>query len=343
MKKTTLPSSFLQGHAAKLLAEHLQANSYGSVHILVDENTKKHCLSLLKGNYPVILIKSGEANKSIKTCEKIWSALEFQGASRHSLLVNLGGGLLCDLGGFAASVYMRGMAFIHIPTTLIAQGDSCLGGKTGINFLNYKNHLGAFAEPACVILDTAFFASLPKRELISGYAELLKHGLIAKRSLWKLLEQATLKIEPDLIQKSLACKLAIVRKDPHEKGLRKLLNFGHTVGHAIESAYLKKGQPILHGEAVAAGIICESYLSYFHGGLSKKAFEAICEKIERFIPLPEVPQTMHRSLLTLMRKDKKNKDKRINFSLLNGIGKASIDHYLDEEAIVASLNFYSSR
>jgi 3-dehydroquinate synthase len=343
MKKTTLPDYFQVGNAATLLKAWLKQKNYNTIHVLVDENTHKHCFSLLKSQHQVIQVKSGEVNKSLKSCEHIWSALEQQGAGRKSLLINLGGGLLCDLGGFAASLYMRGIDFIHIPTTLIAQGDSCIGSKTGVNYMHYKNHLGTFAQPACVLIDPRFLDTLDERELRSGYAELLKHGLIADAPLWRALDNPKKKITSELVLHSLACKNKIVQKDPKEQNLRKLLNFGHTVGHAIESAFIKKGKPILHGEAVAAGMICEAYLSYFHCGLKKKALEDICQKIEAFIQLPEITEKMKSELINYMRKDKKNKDERINFTLLDGIGKSTIDNHLDELSILNALNFYASR
>lgn len=343
MKNTPLPDSFQEGNAAILLQAWLKQKKYSSVHVLVDENTLKHCFPLLKTPIDTILVKSGEANKTLKGCEQIWAHLEKKGADRKALLVNLGGGLLCDMGGFAASVYLRGIDFVHIPTTLIAQGDSCLGGKTGVNFMHFKNHLGSFQLPVAVIIDTRFLSTLPERELLSGYAEILKHGLISDASLWKMLDQPRKKIDTMLIMRSLACKNRTVKKDPTEQNLRKLLNFGHTIGHAIESALLDAGKPILHGEAVAAGMICEAYLSYFHAGLKKKALEDICNKIESFIALPVIEESMLKRLIGYMRKDKKNQDHQINFTLLNGIGKGCIDNYLDDASIQASLNYYSSR
>lgn len=343
MKNTTLPASFLEGNVTTLLKAWLKQKKYSSVHVVVDENTHKHCFPLLKTPFDTILVKSGEANKTLKSCEQIWAHLEKKGADRKALLVNLGGGLLCDMGGFAASVYLRGIDFVHIPTTLIAQGDSCLGGKTGVNFMHFKNHLGSFQLPAAVIIDTRFLSTLPERELISGYAEILKHGLIANASLWKMLDKPKKKMEASLITRSLACKNRIVKKDPTEQNQRKLLNFGHTIGHAIESAFLDSGKPILHGEAVAAGMICEAYLSYFHAGLKKNALEEISQKIESFIALPVLEEKMVARLMLYMRKDKKNQAHQINFTLLNGIGKACIDNYLDDESIHASLNYYSSR
>ena len=234
--------------------------------ILLDENTRRHCLPLLETkNAELLEIESGEKNKHIQTCTQLWKTLIDLGADRHSLLINLGGGVICDIGGFVASTFKRGIDFIHIPTTLLAQADASVGGKTGVDFANLKNQVGVFSNPKAVFVFPQFLDTLDERQLRSGFAEIIKHALIRDKTLWHTIQSVDVNDRSgltDVISQSLQIKNDIVTDDPFEKGLRKILNFGHTIGHAVESVSLRQHKKqLLHGEAVAIGMICEAYLS----------------------------------------------------------------------------------
>lgn len=336
----------------------LSSASYPSVIILVDENTKKKCLPLLKRSFSrprsisIIQMKSGETNKNIRVCEKIWKELSRMSAGRDSLLINLGGGVISDIGGFVASTYKRGIDFLNIPTTLLAQADASIGGKTGIDFSDYKNQIGTFAFPKAIFIDPGFLQSLNKRELLSGFAEMIKHGLIADREYWNRLQTSS----PSLLLQEQGCsgdewskmildsiqiKNNIVIHDPYEKGLRKALNFGHTIGHAIESASLRSKKKMLHGEAIALGMICEAYLSRKCCRLSSEDLNSITKYIiSVFNPKPvRIPA---KRLISLMKQDKKNKDTEINFTLLHGIGTAVINNTCSDELIEEALRYLNS-
>jgi len=332
------------------LSNYLSEKKYSSVFILTDENTKKHCLPIfkkisgLRHQASVIQIKSGEKNKNLSTCEKIWKALSNANAGRNSVLLNLGGGTITDLGGFCASTYKRGIDFINIPTTLLAQVDASVGGKTGIDFYNFKNQIGTFAFPKAVCVNPVFLKTLMERELLSGYAEVLKHGLIADRSYWKeLLSSSPENFRKEkgerLIRHSIAIKNNIVASDPFEKGLRKALNFGHTIGHAVESASMKSKKHLLHGEAVAIGMICETYLSRKCCGLSSEELQESASLIISVFH-PEKIKHSPQELIRLMQQDKKNREAEINFTLLSSIGKAEINNSCTNELIEESLRYY---
>lgn len=344
--------------AATELIQFLSKSNYSSVFILADENTKKKCLPLLKKifsvNYKptVIQIKSGEKNKNIRTCEKIWKVLSGANAGRRSLLMNLGGGAITDIGGFAASTYKRGIDFIQIPTTLLSQVDASVGGKTGIDFLDFKNQIGTFAFPKAVFIAPSFLKTLDKRQLLSGFAEVIKHGLIADKNYWQEIQNSHLALfSPrkagvaadwnQIIFTSIQIKSNIVLNDPYEKGLRKALNFGHTIGHAIESAGLKSNRPLLHGEAIAIGMICEAYLSRKCRGLTSEQLHAITQFIiSVFNPKPvRFPLT---KLMSYMKQDKKNNASEINFTLLSSIGKAETDNSCSEDLIEEALQFFNA-
>jgi len=333
------------------LSRFLSEKTYSSVFILVDPNTKKHCLSKIKKEAVVlqkariISIPSGEKNKNIRTCEKIWKELSRQNADRKTLLVNLGGGVITDIGGFAASTYKRGIDFINIPTTLLAQVDASVGGKTGIDFYEFKNQIGTFAFPKAVFILPSVLKTLPKRQLVSGFAEIIKHGLIADESYWHLIK----KINPlqtsdweEIIFRSVRIKNDIVSKDPYEKGLRKALNFGHTVGHAVESASLRTKRPLLHGESIAIGIICEAYLSRKCCGLSDEVLDEISAHALSLYRSEKVKHPL-KKLIQLMKQDKKNSNSEINFTLIRSIGKAVTDNYCSEELIEEALYFFNTR
>ncbi len=309
----------------------LNIRSYSKVAILVDENTKRDCLSKLpKLENPIIIeIQSGEENKNLATCDFIWQELTKHNFDRNSLLINLGGGVIGDMGGFCASTYKRGIDFIHIPTTLLAMADASIGGKLGVDFNHLKNQIGLFANPKSVIIYPKFLHTLNKKELKSGFAEVVKHALIANENLWSIITTTDFeKLNWEkIITLSVELKNKIVFTDSKEKGERKKLNFGHTFGHAIESYYLEKGTPILHGEAIFMGMNLETELS----NLSNSKKNEIKNYILSNFGLPYTPSKME--LLKYLKNDKKNKAEKINFSLLNGIGNCTIDNLLTEDEL----------
>jgi 3-dehydroquinate synthase len=309
----------------------LNVKSYSKVAILVDENTKINCLKKIPKIDKVIIIEiqSGEENKNLKTCNFIWQELTNHEFDRNSLLINLGGGVIGDIGGFCASTYKRGISFIHIPTTLLAMTDAAVGGKSGVDFNNLKNQIGVFSNPKSVIINPAFLDTLPKNELKSGFSEVVKHALISDINLWEMIKGSDfekLNLE-EIIEYSVELKNKIILTDPTEIGERKKLNFGHTFGHAIESYYLNNGTPILHGEAVFMGMILETEIS----NLSDSEKNEIKNYILSNFGLPYNPNKTE--LLNFLRNDKKNKHKKISFSLLDGIGNCSIDNLLTEDEL----------
>ncbi len=309
----------------------LDLAAYSKIAILVDENTKKYCLEKLsKIKYTIIIeIKSGEKNKNLKTCHSIWEQLINHNFDRNSLIINLGGGIIGDIGGFCASTYKRGIGFIHIPTTLLAMVDAAIGGKLGVNLNNLKNQIGVFQHPSSVIINTDFLNTLPKKEIISGFAEIVKHALIADKELWnkiKCIQIEELNLD-EIIINSVELKNKIILTDPHEKGERKKLNFGHTFGHAIESYYLEKGTPILHGEAIYIGMILETEIS-------KLTFLEKNEIKNYILSNFKLPYTPNKNeLLKFLVNDKKNQSKKINFSLLKGIGHCTTDNLFNHNEL----------
>ena len=300
-------------------------NSYNQLAILVDENTKRDCLPVfLKAtNIDAILIEipSGEEHKNLEKCQLIWNALSSHNFDRNSLLINLGGGVVGDMGGFAASTYKRGIHFIQIPTSLLAMVDASVGGKLGVDFAYLKNQIGVFNNPKAVLINPIFLNSLPKNQLLSGFAEVVKHALIADKCYWEEIKTTPLEKMnwESIILQSIVIKNNIVTQDPLEKGERKKLNFGHTFGHAIESFYLKLGNPILHGEAISLGMILENNLSR----INKEEKNEIASFISNTFSIPKKPPL--RALLEWMKSDKKNRKEKINFTLLSGIGSSIIN------------------
>ena len=309
----------------------LDFSTYSKTAILVDENTKKHCINLLPTlNESVIIeIKSGEKNKTISTCNLIWEQLTINNFDRNSALINLGGGVIGDMGGFAAATYKRGISFIQIPTTLLAMVDASIGGKLGVDFNGLKNQVGLFSNPESVIINPKFLDTLPEEELKSGFSELVKYALITDKGLWKKITNTPFNNLDwkEMIYTSIEIKNNIVISDPKEKVERKSLNFGHTFGHAIESYYLEKGTPILHGEAIFMGIILESEIS----DLTQSEKNEIKNYILSNFGLPYTPKKsyLHKFLLN----DKKNQEGKINFSLLKEIGNYTIDNLFSEDEL----------
>jgi len=331
------------------LNEYIDQIKPSKIFILVDENTHNYCLPILLPNletdapFEIIEIEAGEENKNIGTATQLWEIFSEMEADRKSLLINLGGGVITDMGGFVASTYKRGFKFINIPTTLLAMCDASIGGKTGIDHQYLKNIIGTFALPEAIFFYPKFLETLKFEELRSGFAEMLKHGLIADAQHWNDLISIE-KIAPEFIEpfikKSMEIKSNVVSQDFKEENVRKTLNFGHTIGHAVESLFLKKGNLIPHGEAVALGMICETHLAFLCGLIDVDVSSVIISKIKRLFPYIDISEFKNGAIMDLMFNDKKNQDGNINFSLINGIGNCLFDQKLSAEHIILTLNFY---
>ncbi|HLF34258.1 MAG TPA: 3-dehydroquinate synthase [Cyclobacteriaceae bacterium] len=313
------------------LESFLRLGNYEKIAILADENTSRVCLPLLNGSVkdPILIrIHSGEEFKNLATCEKIWSEMTGAGLGRKSLMINLGGGVIGDMGGFCAATFKRGIDFINIPTSLLAMVDASVGGKSGIDFHGYKNHIGLFIMPSVVMIDAVFLDTLPENELRSGFAEVIKHSLIADESYWKKISSADFRNQSwaEHIAHSVRIKTAVVEEDPRESGKRKILNFGHTLGHAIESYFLSETRhPILHGEAVAAGMICELFLSSEIMGLGHDEAKSVVNYLFGTFGKLDIDKNLSGKIVALTGQDKKNEGGELRFSLLKKIGEASIN------------------
>jgi len=350
--KTKAAEVFVGDEVFNVLNEYLRPYRNSKIFILVDENTLKHCVTELitqneiLHNAEILEIDSGEENKILDVCYQLWKTLAAYKADRNSLLINLGGGVITDMGGFIASTYKRGIDFINIPTTLLAQIDASVGGKTGVDFEGLKNIIGVFNEAKGVFIYPNFLKTLDKRQMLSGYAEALKHGLINDESYWKQLKEGMLsdaKNWLELITSSINIKNNIVLSDSLEKGERKTLNFGHTIGHAIESYSLKNDElPLLHGEAIAIGMICESYISNQQQELSNKDLNDVSSTINGVYESYELKESDFHQLIELMKNDKKNENNGIIFTLLSKIGEAHINQEVEVETILEALNYYNS-
>lgn len=331
------------------LLQNLIEKGYSQVFILTDENTEKHCLPILRKhlfNITPISSKSGESQKTLSIAESIWQELLSKEADKHAVLINLGGGMIGDLGGFCASLYKRGIDYIQVPTSLLAMIDSAIGGKTAVNFGGIKNIIGTIQQPKSVYIYPEFLASLPHEEVLNGYAEMIKHGLIHDKDYWQKIQQVNPQEWPTLlglINGSIKIKMSIVTKDPYEKNERKLLNFGHTIGHAIEAYSLQHDKkPLKHGEAIAIGMICEAYLSKILLDLSNKELRQITDLISRTFPKYSLRNILSPELIKIMRQDKKNINDQIQFTLLKKIGKGQINLTCSDTQITAALNFYDA-
>ncbi|MDX5480606.1 MAG: 3-dehydroquinate synthase [Hymenobacteraceae bacterium] len=334
------------GDSLQELSELLQNRAFSKVAVLVDENTLHHCYPQLKPYLPeheLIQVRSGEEHKTLQTCEYIWQRMTELNLDRWSVLVNLGGGVIGDMGGFCAAVFKRGLYFVQVPTTLLAQVDASVGGKTGIDFQGLKNHIGVYQEPQAVFINPDFLKTLPHRQLKSGYAEIINHWLIADKAAFQEQRHIGLftKDWEELIRHSVSIKSKVVEADPLEGGYRKVLNFGHTVGHAVESYLLEQpGRELLHGEAIAVGMLCEAWLSVKHELLSREELD----KVETFLVsvYEKVPLTEAdiQRVTQLALQDKKNTRSTINCTLLEGIGKAVYDQPVTLQEITESLRYY---
>jgi len=336
--------------SAEYIDSWLDKHAYSSLFILVDENSFKCCFPLLaKDSRHLLLahileVEPGEASKSIEVAQGLLETLMDEGADRQSILINLGGGVVSDLGGFIASIYMRGIRTINIPTTLLAMTDATVGGKTGINFSGKKNIIGTFYQPELIIIQQRFLITLPPEELISGFAEVIKHALIEGGHWWNSFMQ----IEPlhvidwsIHIQKSIDLKSKIVDEDAFEKGPRQKLNLGHTVAHALESYFINSEKHLFHGVAVAAGILIEAYLSNLEGVLTNQDLLLDLESyVFRHFPLVEFPINQRNDLIDYMRSDKKNNDGNIKFSFLKSPGEIIIGCKSPDANIHKALEIY---
>lgn len=326
------------------------ACAYDRLFVLVDENTRKHCWPILQRSAVLrdahlVTIGCGDVCKTLETVVRVWQTLGEQGATRHSCMVCLGGGMVTDLGGFAASTFKRGIDFINVPTTLLAQVDASVGGKTGCNFGGLKNEIGLFSESRSVVLSTQFLATLDWAELLSGYAEMIKHALISGAEMWRELTAFDI-LHPDwarlqrMVAASVAVKERIVAEDPTEKGLRRALNLGHTIGHAFESWAMAKGRPVPHGFAVAYGLVCELYLSCVKTGFPIDRLRQVAAFVREHYGRITYTCDDYAELLRLMRHDKKNTAGHINFTLLADLGEVRIDQIATEKEITEALDFY---
>lgn len=336
---------------AAAIQREVKAMGNPSTFILVDENTSRCALPLLASESeimresPTITVKAGDVNKNLDSVSAIWSALQRAGANRRSLLLNLGGGMVTDMGGFAASAFKRGIRFINVPTTLLAAVDASVGGKTGINFNGLKNEIGVFNEADSVILSTMFFPTLPVEELRSGYAEMLKHGLIDNVDNYnRLLDYRIEDADPDkllsLLKESVEVKRRIVIEDPFEHGIRRALNLGHTAGHAFESLAMRRNSPIPHGYAVAWGCVVELILSHLKTGFPSSRLNRFAHYIYETYGAFPLTCDDYPELIELMHHDKKNTDSSINFTLLREIGEIVIDCTVPESEIKTALDIF---
>ena len=335
----------------KNLQEILMQKNYSSVFILVDTNTHENCLPLFlqgftyDGPVEIIEIEAGEEHKHISTCVGVWETLSENGADRKSLLINLGGGVVTDLGGFVAATFKRGIDFINIPTSLLAMVDASVGGKTGVDLGVLKNQVGVIQQPQLVWVNDLFLNTLPKEQFRSGYAEMLKHGLIADPTYWKQLsnyKDLTLDNILSTIHHSVSIKNEVVKKDPTEQGWRKILNFGHTLGHAVESFALQDPdqKTLLHGEAIAVGMILEAYLSISLCGLSVAEAEDIKRVFLSIFDMEKFDEKAQKAIIELLVFDKKNSHGNINFMLLETIGNPKIDEQVPAKLFKEAFDFY---
>ena len=358
----------LSENLEQTVTEAVQSTPHDRLFVICDTHTHELCLPLvssfecMKGAH-VITILPGDEHKTLQQVEQVWSELQKNGATRHSLCVNIGGGMVTDLAGFALSTFKRGMSFINIPTTLLAMVDASVGGKTGFNYGGLKNEIGVFSNANAVILDATFLRTLDRENILSGYAEMLKHGLIyrgerkeergerkeerGEKRETLLQELLSYDVEqPDLVQlgrmvaESVQVKQRIVLEDPREQGLRKALNLGHTIGHAFEAMALAKGRPILHGYAVAYGIMCELYLSVMKTGFPVDTMRQVNSFILEHYGRMTITCDDYPTLLQLMTHDKKNTGNQINFTLLHGVGDLALNQTATKEEIEEALDFY---
>lgn len=336
-----------------VLNNYIKSEAPSRIFILVDENTKEHCLPWILNEVDtaipidIIEIESGENAKNLNTCIGLWNTLTELGADRKSLLINVGGGVITDMGGFAASCFKRGIKFINVPTTLLSMVDAAVGSKTGVDLGGLKNQIGLFSNPEMVLINISFLNTLPKREMRSGLAEIIKYGLTVDIKVWNEVKSintlygSNLK---DLIYKSVAIKNEIVLADLNETGLRKTLNFGHTIGHAIETFYLEneRKKTLTHGEAIAIGMIAECYLSIQILNFEKSICNEIKQEILAIFPKIQIDKNDYDEILSLLIHDKKNVNGTIGFVLLKKLGEVNYNSTAEKQQIIEALDYYNN-
>lgn len=319
--------------------------NYTQYIIITDENSYQYCYSnflnkagLSDSSIRLLKIAAGEQHKTIETVLRLWQQMLQHQADRKALVINLGGGVVGDMGGFTAATYKRGIDFIQVPTTLLSMVDASVGGKLGIDLEGVKNSVGLFRDPKMVYVDTDFLKTLPWKEKLSGFAEMLKHGLITKNPIWEhLKDKSETEVNGQDVYESIQVKKDIVEKDPTEQGLRKVLNFGHTVGHAIESFCLQKGTPITHGHAIALGMYYETLISHFKLGLNETIVREIIEKLKKHYDLLSIEEQDYDRIFQLMQNDKKNEKGNIQCVLLQNIGDPIIDQTIKMDDMIKAL------
>ena len=328
----------------------LDNTTYDKLFVLTDEHTDKQCYPLIESVPAIqqaqrVVIPANDSNKNLENLAQVWKFLTKNGATRHSLLINLGGGMITDLGGFAAATYKRGIAYINIPTTLLGSVDAAVGGKTGINFGGYKNEIGAFYPALHIIISAEFLNTLTQKDILSGYAEMIKHGLLDSEAIWDRtinfdLHTIDYNLLNDLVMESVLIKQRIVEKDPFEKNIRKALNLGHTIGHAFESFALDNDRAVPHGYAVAWGLVAELYLSHKLCNFPKETLDLFTQFIKQNYGTFEFNREDYNTLYQLMVHDKKNVGDTINFTLLGDVGNIQIDQTADRRMIEEALDYY---
>jgi 3-dehydroquinate synthase len=335
------------------LNEFIASNTPSKIFIMVDENTHEHCLPILMEaletsiNIEIIEIESGEENKNLDTCSGVWHALTELGADRKSLMINLGGGVITDLGGFVASCFKRGIAFVNIPTTLLSMVDASVGGKTGVDLGVLKNQIGLFSDPEMVLIDTRYLETVTEREIRSGLAEIIKYGLSYDIKIWDEInsfKKFNIKNISTLIHRSIEIKNEVVTEDPKENGLRKILNFGHTLGHAIESYFLESEnkEKLTHGEAIAIGMITETYISEKLLNFPIEKLNEIKQLLVKIYGKTIIKKSDYNPIIELLIHDKKNVSGSVNFVLLKDFEKYKFNCKVEKDLLIEALDYYNS-
>ncbi|MBR6283721.1 MAG: 3-dehydroquinate synthase [Muribaculaceae bacterium] len=332
----------------RALRKAVEQGGYAQVIVLTDHNTGRIVLPQVAGELPPfthITIPAGEGHKTLDTVVQVWRELQQAGATRHAVMVNLGGGMVTDLGGFAAATYKRGIPFMNVPTTLLAAVDAAVGGKTGVDFGGLKNQVGVFAQAAATIISTRFFSTLPSEELLSGYAEMVKHALLGDAAaLAHQLQGDPTRVDSytllDALRASVMVKHRIVEQDPLEQGPRKALNLGHTVGHALESLMLGRGTPVPHGIAVAWGLVAELVLSHMAWHFPSTTLHQVAHFVHDYYPSPTITCDHYDQLLALMRHDKKSRAGEINCTLLEAVGRPKLDCTIAPDDMRTALDIF---
>jgi 3-dehydroquinate synthase len=345
-KNPILETIIFSSRIAQDLIRYLDTKKYSRLGVIMDSHTAKFCYPIVSRHLPEhtsFAFEAGEIHKTLDTCRDIWGWMTENSFDRKTLILNIGGGVTGDMGGFCASTYKRGIRFINMPTTLLSQVDASVGGKLGIDFNGFKNHIGVFNQPEGVLISEEFLTTLPESELRSGYAEVIKHGLIRNENYFNSLKTNNWQNQSwkDIISVSVGIKREVVDKDPKEKGLRKILNFGHTIGHAIESHYLDTPFHLLHGEAIAIGMIAEAYLSHKFLRMPIEHLDIISQKLLAVFGKIHIDREDFDPIIDLCFQDKKNDGNVLNFSLLKRIGTCDFNIVVGKEAITEALEYYN--